>query len=214
MKNEKKPSTAYVWFDAEFTSLNLDKARLLQIAVLLTDKNLKRITPSGEDYNLFIRLSDDVSISPWVEKNLPELIEKCRSNEAIPIDEVDTKLTAFIDSWCGTPSKTIQKRPIMAGNSIHNDWLLARVFLPIFISRLHYRLLDVSALKIQWFDLTEGPEFEKDDPETIKKYFPEADLYSLRQHNAYYDIIASIAELAFYRKNFLQSFSTIPTVVQ
>jgi oligoribonuclease len=195
----RKASTAYVWFDTEFSSLELDEAQLLQVAVMLTDKDLKRITPPEEDLNFHIRLSDTVPLSAWVEKNLPDLVKKCRSREALSLSEVDEKLTAFIDRWCGTPTKTIQKRPLMAGNSVHTDWILARKFLPTFVSRLHYRLLDVSALKIQWLDLTEGDEFSKDDPKTVKKYFPEADLRRLRQHDAYYDIIASAAELAYYR---------------
>lgn len=194
-----KASTAYVWFDTEFTSLDLDEAQLLQVAVMLTDKNLKRITPPEEDLNFYIRLSDSAPLSPWVEKNLPELVGKCRSSAAVSPEEADGKLTAFIDQWCGTPTKTVQKRPVMAGNSIHTDWMLARKFLPVFVSRLHYRLLDVSALKIQWFDLTEGIEFKKDDPKTVKKYFPAADLRRLRQHDAVYDIAASAAELAYYR---------------
>jgi len=195
----RKDSTAYVWFDTEFTSLELDEAQLLQVAVMLTDKNLKRITPPEEDLNFYVCLSETVPLSSWVEKNLTDLVKKCRSSAAVPLAEVDEKLTAFVDRWCGTPTKTIQKRPLMAGNSVHTDWILARKFLPTFISRLHYRLLDVSALKIQWLDLTEGEEFKKDDPKTIKKYFPEADLRRLRQHDAVYDIVASAAELAYYR---------------
>jgi len=199
----KKTSTAYVWFDTEFTSLDLDEALLLQVSVMLTDKDLKRITPPEEDLNLYIRLPEEAKISAWVQKNIPELIKKCRSASAVPIEEIDEKLTAYIDKWCGTPTKTIQKRPLMAGNSIHTDWMLARKFFPTFTDRLHYRLLDVSALKIQWFDLVGGEEFKKDDPQTLKKYFPEADLDRLGQHDAYYDIIASAAELAYYREHML-----------
>jgi oligoribonuclease len=195
----KKSSTAYVWFDTEFTSLDLDEAQLLQVSVMLTDKDLKRLTPPEEDLNLYIRLSDTEPVSAWVEKHLPDLLKKCRSRSAVPVEEVDAKLTAYIDRWCGTPTKTIQKRPLMAGNSVHNDWILSRKFFPAFTSRLHYRLLDVSSLKIQWFDLTDGAEFKKDDPKVVKKYFPEADLRRLRQHDAYYDIVASAAELAYYR---------------
>jgi oligoribonuclease len=197
----RKESTAYVWFDTEFTSLELDEALLLQVAVMLTDKNLKRITPPEEDLNFHIRLPENASISPWVQKNIPDLVKKCQSRSAVPVDEVDAKLAAFLDRWCGTPTKTIQKRPLLAGNSIHTDWMLARKFLPTFAGRLHYRLLDVSALKIQWLDLTNGEEFKKDDPHTIKKYFPEADLRRLRQHDACYDIVASAAELAYYRSH-------------
>jgi oligoribonuclease len=196
---KKIPSTAYVWFDAEFTSLDLDKARLLQVSVMLTDKNLKRLTPPEEDVNLYVRADDGVPLSPWVQKNLPDLIKKCRSRSAVPVEDIDEKLTAYIDRWCDTPTKTIKKRPLMAGNSVHNDWILARRFFPKFVSRLHYRLLDVSAIKVQWQDLTDGEEFDKQDARLVKKYFPEADLRRLRQHDAYYDIVASAAELAYYR---------------
>lgn len=195
----RKSSSAYVWFDTEFSSLELDEAHLLQVAVMLTDKDLKRITPPEEDLNFHIRLPDNVQLSPWVEKNIPELIKKCRAHTAVPVEEVDAKLTAFVDRWCGTPNKTVQKRPLMAGNSVHTDWMFARKFFPVFTGRLHYRLLDVSALKIQWLDLTGGEEFKKDDPKTIKQYFPEADLRRMRQHDASYDIVASAAELAYYR---------------
>lgn len=193
------PSSAYIWFDTEFTSLDLDHANLLQVAVMLTDRNLNRMTPPEEDLNLYIRLPENAPVSPWVEKNLPDLVKKCRSRSAVSTDEADARLTAWTDRWCGTPNKTVQKRPLMAGNSVHTDWLLARRFFPVFTGRLHYRLLDVSALKIQWLDLTDGAEFKKDDLKTVKKYFPEADLRRLRQHDAYYDIVASAAELAYYR---------------
>ena len=198
---KKISSTAYVWFDTEFTSLELDEAQLLQVSVMLTDKDLKRLTPPEEDINFYIRTDESVPLSAWVQKNLPELVEKCRSRAALPVEEIDEKLTAFIDRWCETPTKTIKKRPLMAGNSVHNDWILARKFFPVFTGRLHYRLLDVSTLKVQWLDLTDGEEFDKQDPALVKKYFPEADLYRLRQHDAYYDIIASAAELAYYREH-------------
>jgi oligoribonuclease len=196
----KKTSTAYVWFDTEFTSLELDEACLLQVAVMLTDKDLKRITAPEDDINLYIQIDEKVPVSAWVKKTLPDLLKKCRAQSAVTLEEADAQITAFVDRWCGTPLKTIQKRPILAGNSVHTDWMLARKYLPTFITRLHYRLLDVSALKIQWFDIALGEEFEKDDLKTIKKYFPKADLRRLKQHDAYYDIIASAAELAFYRQ--------------
>jgi oligoribonuclease len=199
MSTRSKSSTAYVWFDTEFTSLDLDEARLLQVSVMLTDKDLKRITPPEEDLNLYVRVDEDVPLSTWVQKNLPDLVKKCRSSEAVPVEKIDSTLTAFVDRWCKTPNKTIQKRPLMAGNSVHNDWILARKFFPTFVSRLHYRLLDVSTLKVQWFDVAGGAEFDKEDSAFVKKYFPEADLDRLAQHDAYYDIIASAAELAYYR---------------
>lgn len=204
MPSQSRASAAYVWFDTEFTSLELDEARLLQVSVMLTNKDLKRLTPPEEDINIYVRLSDDEPVSPWVQKHLAGLVKKCQSDEAVPVEQIDGKLTAWVDRWCGTPIKTIQKRPLMAGNSVHNDWVLARRFFPTFVSRLHYRLLDVSSLKVQWFDLAGGEEFDKQDAKLVKKYFPEADLRRLRQHDAYYDIVASAAELAYYRTHLLK----------
>ena len=199
MAGRSKTSTAYVWFDTEFTSLELDEARLLQVSVMLTDKDLKRLTPPEEDINLYVRVDEETPLSPWVQQNLPELVKKCRSDDAVPVEKIDTVLTAWVDRWCKTPNKTIQKRPLMAGNSVHNDWILARKFFPTFVGRLHYRLLDVSALKVQWFDVAGGADFDKEDSSLVKEYFPEADVGRLKQHDAYYDIIASAAELAYYR---------------
>jgi len=193
-------TTAYVWFDSEFTSLELENAHLLQVAVMLTDSHLKRLTPPEDDLNFYVELDPQTPLSPWVKKHIPDLIKKCESIDAVPVDRIDQNLTQFIDQWCRTPNKTIKKRPIMAGNSIHSDWFLARKFFPTFVSRLHYRLLDVSAFKVVRQDWTQGEEFKKDDPHVLKKYFPEAHLDRLLQHDAYYDIIASAAELAFYRE--------------
>ncbi|HKL20166.1 MAG TPA: hypothetical protein VJ904_00080, partial [Tichowtungia sp.] len=78
---KKIPSTAYVWFDTEFTSLDLDKAQLLQVSVMLTDKDLRRITPPEEDINFYIRVAEGVPLSPWVQKNLPDLVKRCRSSK-------------------------------------------------------------------------------------------------------------------------------------
>lgn len=196
-------ASAYVWFDTEFTSLDLDEARLLQVAVLLTDRHLRRIAPPEEDLNLAIRLPDSVPVSTWVEKNIPEIVSKSRSASAVSLEEADRMLAAHVDRWCGTPVKTIQKRPVMAGNSVHTDWMLARRDLPEFTGRLHYRLLDVSALKIQWLDLGGGAEFNKEDAAEVARWFPEADVERMSRHDAAYDVVASAAELAFYRSRLL-----------
>lgn len=199
MSSARKASTAYVWFDTEFTSLDLDEARLLQVSAMLTDKDLKRLTPPEDDLNLYVKIDAEVPLSDWVKTHLPQLVQTCQSEAAVPVEQIDGMLTAWVDRWCKTPLKTIQKRPLMAGNSVHNDWVLARRFFPTFVGRLHYRLLDVSAFKVQWFDQVGGPEFDKESAEEIQLYFPEADLGRLRQHDAYYDIVASAAELAYYR---------------
>lgn len=191
----------YVWFDTEYSDLELETAWLLQVAVLITDSSLKRVLPPEQDVRLAIRLPDVAVVSPWVEQNLPDLVRACRSPAAVSIDEADARLAGYVDAAAGLPAERENQRPVMAGNSLHADWWLARRFLPRFLSRLHYRHLDVTSLKLQWMHLHPGVEFEKENPQIILKYFPEAALpASGSRHDAYYDVHASVAELAFYRR--------------
>jgi oligoribonuclease len=199
MSEAKKNSTAYVWFDAEFTSLELDTARLLQVAAIVTDTELNRIAPAEADLNLCIRIEDGEQVSPWVAENLSGLVKKCKSNEAVSAEEADRQLAVLLDTYCGTPCGTMADRPVLAGNSVHNDWLLMRKFLPSFGSRLHYRLLDVSTIKIQWQDWIGGEPFDKESVDLLNRYFSCAEITSTNAHDALFDIKASIAELAFYR---------------
>ena len=90
---EQNKSSAYVWFDAEFTSLDLEQARLLQVAAIVTDTNLNRVAPPEADLNLCIRLEEGEVVSPWVAENLPGLVEKCRSEEAVSVGEADRRLS-------------------------------------------------------------------------------------------------------------------------
>jgi oligoribonuclease len=198
-ETELKKSKAYIWFDAEFTSLELDEARLLQVAVIITDAELNRLHPPEVDLNLCIRLEEGEEVSPWVAENLSGLIEQCRSAEAVTIDEADRQIAALLDQYCGTPCKEMSDRPVLAGNSVHNDWFLMRRFLPQFGSRLHYRLLDVSTIKIQWQDWVGQEPFDKESVEQLNQYFPGGGIDAANAHDALFDIKASIAELAFYR---------------
>ena len=192
----------YVWFDTEYSGLELEGAVLLQVAALITDSALKRVVPPEQDVRLAIRLPSDCRLSPWVEEHLPDLIRECRSSDAADADRADDRLAAYVDMVAGEPDEREVQRPVLAGNSVHMDWWLARRFLPRFLSRLNYRLLDVTVLKLEWNLLHPDQKFEKEDPELVRRYFPEAALPAWQgRHDAYYDAQASVAELAFYRRH-------------
>lgn len=195
----------YVWFDTEYSELELEKAVLLQVAVLITDTALKRRLPPEQDVRLAIRLPEGKTISPWVEQTLPDLARACRSPEAVDLALADDRLAAYVDLVAGRPKEREDQRPVLAGNSVHADWWLIRRFLPRFLGRLHYRHLDVTAIKLEWQLLHPDQEFEKEKPAIIRRYFPEACLDdSGSRHDAYYDLQASIAELAYYRQAFFR----------
>ncbi len=193
-------STAYVWFDTEYSELDYDRAHLLQVAALVTDADLQRLHPPGEDLRLYARVPESVRISPWVEENLPETVKICRSEMALDVAAIEEKLCALVDRCVVVPAGESRRRPILAGNSIHADWVLARRFLPRFIDRLHYRQLDVTALKLQWQDWRGGEPFDKESAAMVRQHFPAAVLDGPHgRHDAYYDAQASITELSFYR---------------
>jgi oligoribonuclease len=206
MNNSRVPqesmiTPAYLWFDTEFTGLDTDHAALLQVALLVTDSSLRRLTAPDRDVNLCIRLDASAPVSPWVEKNLAGLLARCRSNEAVPLEEADRRLAALIDEAVGPPSDNIKRRPVLAGNTVHMDLTLARKFLPELTRRLHYRLLDVSTLKVLWNDWFSQPAFDKGAPDLVRQHVPAGlGLPVAGEHDAYYDIHASLAELNYYRQ--------------
>ncbi|MBN1381745.1 MAG: hypothetical protein JXA41_08725 [Deltaproteobacteria bacterium] len=197
----------FVWFDTEYSDLKLEKAHLLQVAALVTDASLRRVLPAGEDVILAIRLPIEIQPSPWVEENLSELLRLCRSPDAVDLADADQRLADYVDKAAGTITQQQDQRPVLAGNSIHADWWLVRRFLPQFLSRLHYRHLDVTTFKLEWQRLNQDIEFDKENSESIRQYFPEAVLpVAGNRHDAYYDLQASLSELAFYRAHLLQNF--------
>ena len=205
----------YVWFDTEYSTLELESALLLQVAALVTDRDLKRCSTPAEDVRLVIRLPEGQALSPWVEENLPDLVGACRSSQAVSLAEADTRLAALVDAIAGPPAEQESRRPVLAGNSIHADWWLARRFLPRFLGRLHYRHLDVTTLKLEWQQQHPDREFKKEDPEIIARYFPQAVLSgSDSRHDAYYDIQASIAELSYYRRHLLRADGAAPRPIR
>jgi oligoribonuclease (3'-5' exoribonuclease) len=69
---------------------------------------------------------------------------------------------------------------------------------------LHYRQLDVTAFKLEWLARGESDRFDKTDLGAVRAWFPEARLSAAgAQHDAEYDLQASVAELAFYRARML-----------
>ena len=197
-------SPGYVWFDAEFTSIDLETAQVLQIAAIATDINLNPINIENNFINIIIKIDKDDQISPWVQNNLSNLIDKCFSDEAVNVNDADLIINEWIINVFGQPNAEIHKRPILAGNSVHNDWFMIRKFFPNFKKCLHYRLLDVSTLKILWKDWNiSGQEFNKESIEEINKYYTGEYISKLDPHDALFDIKASISEMSYYKRNLL-----------
>ena len=206
-------SPIYCWFDTEFTSLEMDAASLLQVALVVTGTDLVPIVPDDcPDVPDSIRRRNGISVylqppdgwepGTFIAENMSSVVEACRAS-AFDVEDGDRFLSAYLDAAVGAASESIKERPVMAGNSIHADWFFVRRDLKRFHSRLHYRLLDVSSIKIEWRVGRggPGPELDKGNAPELRAAFPAADLEGGAAHDAYYDAQASLAELAWYRSN-------------
>ena len=207
-----EPRYLYCWFDTEYTSLELERAKLLQVALLVSDDRLNPIAykPDGvppellrnDGFSACLELPPREEISDHVLEHYLPLLEMCE-REGRTVEEVDAYLSLYLDGFPETRDEDIRVRPTLAGNSIYADYFLARKFLPLFLSHLNYRLFDVTTLKLEWLFHHRGPRFEKlGYPENIRKYYRGKDKIAGDKHDAYYDVQASMAELAYYRSQF------------
>jgi oligoribonuclease len=198
----------YCWFDTEYTTLELERARLLEVALIVTDDELLPLPGGSEAHAAHLRLDGfsavltpppESEISEHVRQNYGPLLERCR-RDGRSAEEVDGLLSSYLDSFPESRNASVRERPVLAGNSIYADYFLARRFLPGFLSRLSYRLFDVTTFKLEWQLHYREKKFEKlGTPEGIRAFYRGRDPVVGDKHDAYYDVQASIAELAFYR---------------
>ena len=86
----------YVWFDAEFSSLELDNAVLLQVAAMVTDSHLELLSNHTTSIEIAIKLDEKIIPSIWVSEHLNSLVERCRGIDAVHIDDADEKLYSWL----------------------------------------------------------------------------------------------------------------------
>ena len=168
-----------IWIDMEMTGLQPDSDRVIEIAVLVTDPQLNVLATGPV---LVIHQPDEVldGMDAWnksthAKSGLIERVRASRMSEA----EAERQALEFL-----TPLVPASSSP-MCGNSICQDRRFLARWLPRLEAYFHYRNLDVSTLK-----------------ELVKRWKPELKSFSKEgRHEALADILESIEELKFYRKN-------------
>ncbi len=180
-KTEPIP-TKLMWIDLEMTGLDPDKDFILEVAAEVTGFDFKTI----ETYDACMRQPKDkvvklLQANAWYQQ-FPENRDSFIKNLDKGKDPkaVEQELIELIERHFGT------EPAILAGNSIHNDRKFIEKWWPELDLKLHYRMLDVTSLKII-MQAKYGVAFEKKDV-----------------HRAFDDIQASIAELDFYLEWFKQ----------
>jgi oligoribonuclease len=175
-------SDVLVWLDMEMTGLDPERERIIEIATILTSGQLTEIAVGPE---LVIHQTDEIlaAMDDWNTKHhgTSGLTQRVRESQVDDAD-AEAQTIAFINAHVSS-----RERPVLAGNSIHQDRRFIRRYMPVLEKRLHYRMVDVSTIKElarRWY------------PQVIAKQRPKRDT-----HRALDDIRESIDELRFYREH-------------
>ncbi|HTR51771.1 MAG TPA: oligoribonuclease [Kofleriaceae bacterium] len=171
-----------VWLDMEMTGLDPERERIIEVAMILTDGQLAELAIGPE---LVVHQSDEVlaAMDDWNKSHhgASGLVERVKAS-TIDDAAAEAQLVAFINAH--VPAK---ERPVLAGNSIHQDRRFVRRYMPQLDKRLHYRMVDVSTVK-----------------ELARRWYPAitAKLPQKKEtHRALDDIRESIDELRFYKQH-------------
>lgn len=169
-----------VWIDAEMTGLNPETDALIEVAVVITDGDLRIVDPGI-----------DVLIKPSQEAldGMNDFVRQMHTSsglldelaDGISMEEAQRQVMDYIRRFVPMP-----KKALLAGNSVGTDKAFLAVNMPEVIEHLHYRLVDVSSIK-----------------ELAKRWHPKAFEESPEKHGGHRalgDIRDSIQELEYYRR--------------
>jgi oligoribonuclease len=170
-----------VWIDCEMTGLELDHDRLIEIACVVTDAELKVL---DEGIDLVISAEDE-ALDGMVEvvatmHASSGLTEAVRAS-TLSVADAEQQVLAYIRSH--VPER--RKAPL-CGNSIATDRAFLARDMPTLDDWLHYRMVDVSSVK-----------------ELARRWYPRAYFAAPDKHGghrALADILESIQELRYYRE--------------
>jgi oligoribonuclease len=173
-----------IWIDLEMTGLNPDTDKIIEIATIITDKDLNILAQGPA---LAVHQSDEAldAMDEWNQTHHGQsgLIERVKAS-TIDDAEAERLTLEFIKQWL--PERT---SPI-CGNSIGQDRRFLVRYMPELEAYFHYRNLDVSTLK----------ELAARWAPSLKDGFKKQ-----TKHEALADIIESIEELRYYREHFIKS---------
>ncbi|MCG9755397.1 oligoribonuclease [Shewanella insulae] len=171
--------TNLIWVDLEMTGLEPEVDRIIEIATIVTDKELNIL---AEGPVIAIHQSEDVlaAMDDWNQKHHGEsgLIDRVRASDFSEQDAIEQTITFLSEHVPAGVSP-------MCGNSIGQDRRFMNRYMRALEDYFHYRNIDVSSVK-----------------ELVRRWKPEVMNGFKKQgtHQALVDIQESIAELQYYRE--------------
>ncbi len=176
MKDKNSIPTRLLWVDLEMTGLQPAQDVLLEVAAEITDFDFKTLA----SYEARIKqrretVLDRMQKNIWWREypaNRDDFLNRLEEGKALA--QVEQELIELVEQHFN------DEPAVLAGNSIYNDRLFIKQWMPNLDLKLHYRMLDVSSFKI----LMQGKHGEVFEKQAV--------------HRAFDDIQASIAELQHY----------------
>ena len=172
-----------IWLDMEMTGLDPDRDRIIEVAVVITNAGLDTVAESPV---LVVHQPDAVlqAMDQWNKDTHGRsgLIEKVKASQ-LSEAAAAAQMLEFVKQY--VPARTSP----MCGNSICQDRRFMARHMPQLEAYFHYRNLDVSTLK-----------------ELARRWKPDLAKGVVKngKHEALADIYESIAEMKYYRDNFLR----------
>ena len=169
-----------VWIDCEMTGLDLAVDELVEIAVVITDFELRPVDPG---FQVVIRASEAAL------ENMNDFVTNMHTSsgliEEIPLgvslEDAQAQTLAYIKHFV-----PLERKAPLAGNTIGTDRMFLAKYMPDVDGWLHYRNVDVSSIK-----------------ELSRRWYPRAFFHAPAKdggHRALADILESIRELQYYRQ--------------
>jgi oligoribonuclease len=164
-----------VWIDLEMTGLHPEVDTIIEAACLITNTDLE-IVAEGPDLVIQANPAVFESMDAWNKNQHTKsgLWEKVLAS-TITVEEAEERLLTFIKA-------NARSRPYLAGNSIWQDRRFIRKYMPRLDEYLHYRMLDVSSIKI-----------------VVDYWRPKVVHQKRDSHRALDDVKESIEELKLYK---------------
>ncbi|MBT0726044.1 oligoribonuclease [Rosenbergiella australiborealis] len=172
-----------VWIDLEMTGLDPLRDRIIEIATIVTDAHLTVLAEGPvlaiHQTDEQLALMDEWNVNTHTQSGLVSRVKQSTVTEA----DAQALTIEFLKQWVPENCSPI------CGNSIGQDRRFLVNYMPQLESYFHYRAIDVSTLK-----------------ELARRWKPEIlpQFHKKGTHQALDDIRESIAELAFYRENFIK----------
>ena len=168
-----------IWIDLEMTGLDTVNDEIIEIATIVTDKELN-ILAEGPMIAIHVAQSRLDEMDDWNQNQHGKsgLIQRVLDSQ-YTLSQAETETITFLEQYVSAG-----KSP-MCGNSICQDRRFLARQMPALEQFFHYRNLDVSTLK-----------------ELVKRWYSQSDIAFEKEseHLALADIRDSIDELKYYRE--------------